>query len=146
MAARSYTVVRIDGEGRAATADTFPLVLALLAFGCTPRAEAPLLETVEIIDGQAVQRHSWFFEEKSADGKWSADQLRKWWRDEAWLASHPEHPLTFLRDAARLAPQVARELAKSVPLGIVRRGQKMVLIPVDATPEEEARLMEKLAA
>lgn len=142
---RAYKLVQIRGAGRAATADTLPLVLALLALGCEPLPEAPLVETIEPLpDGSPKIGHCWTFRPKSRCGKWETDTLRKWWHDEAWQAAHPEHPLTLMRHVEKLRPQVLAQLAKSVPLGIVRRGDRHVAIPIDATPEEEARLLAKL--
>lgn len=49
-----------------------------------------------------------------------------------------------VRDARRLLELLRAELGSSVPLMVVRKGKRRVLIPVDATPEEEAELLSKL--
>lgn len=143
-ATRSYSVVVIGGEGDPATAETTDMVLALFALGIEPLARAPLVETVEEIDGRPVHRHTWQLQAKSADGRHDTDKLRKAWNDPAWFKANPEHPLAYLRAWLIQRRHLVAQLKNSVPLGVVRKGDKSVLIPLDATPEEEAFLLAKL--
>lgn len=156
---RRYAAVAISGEGLASTAPTFALVVALLTLGCRPLPTCPLVETVEEVNGALERKHVWMFKDRSEDRRYETDKLRKWWVDDEWLQANAEHPLAMLRarsilgacspaplfsEAARIECWLREELKKSVPLQIVRKGERRVLIPIDATPEEEAALLAKL--
>lgn len=70
---------------------------------------------------------------------------------EPWLAKdyRAKHRATFptlaaVADAFALLPLLRAELAKSVPLMVVRKGERRAFVPIDATPEEEAQLLSRL--
>lgn len=63
------------------------------------------------------------------------------WLTQATPATQPK----AVSDAFTLHPLLIAELEKSVPLLVVRKGSRRVLIPVDASPEEEAALLAKLS-
>lgn len=157
MAERSYAAVAIGGDGPPSTSPTFALVVALLTLGARPLPVCPVIETVEEIGGAVRHDHVWMFGDR-ADAGFETDKLRKWWSDPAWLEANPTHPLALLRRreafdgipseildrSRRIEAWLREELKKSVPLAVVRKGQKRVLIPIDATPAEEALWLEKL--
>jgi hypothetical protein len=63
-----------------------------------------------------------------------------------WLTqAAPASPAKGVSDAFTLHPLLLAELEKSVPLLVIRKGSRRVLIPIDATPEEEAALLAKLS-
>lgn len=75
-----------------------------------------------------------------------ARELEPDWRDADFRAANraadPER--AAVADAFAVLDLLRAELAKLVPLMVVRKGQKRALIPIDATPEEEARLLSRI--
>jgi len=145
--------VAINGDGAPAEAGSFPLIVALLTLGVLPLPQCPVVETVEEVAGRLVHQHTWLFQAKAVDGLYETAKLREWWADPVWCLSHQSHPLARLRartagellaKADRTEAWLREELKKSVPLMIVRKGERRVMIPVDATPDEEAFLLAKL--
>lgn len=148
--ASSYNAVPISGEGRAVEHPLFPLVLALFTLGVEIVGTSGFAETVEVVgdegDERELWRFTWLLKEKSRDGRHETDKLIKAWLDpeRKWFKANPEHPFTYLEAAHRQAIHVRAALVDAVAYGVVRKGEKMVLIPLDATEAETAELMAKL--
>lgn len=147
---RSYQAVPITGEGDAVQHRSFALVIALFTLGCRQLESGGFIETLEMVgtgaDAREVRTFTWLFQPKSVNGKYKTATLVEAWNDpeRAWFKKNPEDPFTYLEAAHRHDEHVRAELAKNVPLGIVRKGDRFVMIPMDATSEEEAALMAKL--
>ncbi|MEQ1862327.1 MAG: hypothetical protein ABMA13_20605 [Chthoniobacteraceae bacterium] len=144
----SYQAVPVSGEGDPAVAKHLPLVLALFTLGVEVLERAGFVETVEVIEGAPVRKHAWLLKARSRDGRHETAKLIEAWLDpeRKWFKRNPEHPFTYLEANHRQREHALAELAKSVPLGVVRKGDRVVMIPMDATPDEEAALLAKLDA
>lgn len=145
---RTYEAVPISGTGDPRTAPTTALVLALFTLGIHADDDCPFMETLDTGCEPPAQTHVWLLKPKSADRKHNTAKLVEAWNDPAreWFKRNPEHPFSYLNGYYRQQTHVFAELGKSVPLGIVRKGDRCVLIPLDATDDEESVLLAKLEA
>lgn len=68
------------------------------------------------------------------------------WNSPAYRAANRQRdPVTCaVADAFAVLELLKAEVLKSVPLMIVKKGQRRAFVPIDATPEEEERLLSRL--
>lgn len=147
---RSYQAVPITGEGDPAQHPLAQLVLALFSVGIRPLERDGFMETIEVVgegeEEKQLHRFSFLLQPKSHDGKHETAKLVEAWLDpeRKWFKANPEHLFSYMEGRTRQEINFRSELAKSVPLLVVRKGDRTVLIPADASPEEEAALLANL--
>lgn len=92
-----------------------------------------------VIEENGKSEVNFVFDDKG--GSVSAD-ARKW---KAGLEKmNPEEPLAYLWAYAHNRDRLLDEIKKSIPMVRVRYGNKCLLYPKNATPEQKKKLMEKL--
>ena len=68
------------------------------------------------------------------------------WHDDAWLAEHPDHPITFMRYLLENLNAARDFIKKNKPLLQIHHGRRTAFISQDETPERRAELMRLLKA
>ncbi len=120
------------------------MVAALVTLGVPFYAPQPFLETRETLNEQEKRTVTWCLQTKSSDGRFKTRELIQWWRDEAWLAANPEHPLAYVKAAIANHQRFAAAMKTSIPLALVRKGKRFALIPLDATSKRRQQLLDLL--
>jgi len=118
------------------------MVAALVTLGVPLYAAQPFLETREIAEGQEKRIVTWCLGTITSDGRFKTRELIQWWKDEAWFAINPEHPLAYAKAAVANHQRLVAAVKTSVPLALVRKGRKLALIPFDAPPERRQQLLD----
>ena len=129
-----------DGNSPFSSQNTL-LVCALLTLGAQLDNTQPFQELREVdSEGKPKRSVVWLLAEKTASGEQVKD-LAMHWRDSEWIKANPEHPLAYVKSALENYRQLIAAVKSAVPLSVVRRGKKMVLIPENATAERRAELI-----
>lgn len=142
----TYQAVPVSGEGEPASHELFLLVMALFTLGIEPLEEGGFNDYVELVEGVEKRTFCWLLKPKSRNGKHETGKLVNAWLDpeRAWFKKNPEHIFSYLNGMARQAKHCSAELANSIPAGIVRRGDKVAIIPMDAPEEIQRALLAKI--
>ncbi|MCX6968199.1 MAG: hypothetical protein NTZ46_10575 [Verrucomicrobia bacterium] len=136
-------IVRETGVDPLASENTM-LVAALVTMGVAFYDAQPYLETREIVNGEERRTVTWCLATKTADGRFKTRELIQWWRDAAWLAANPEHPLAYAKKAVANYQRLVDGVKSTAPIGIIRKGGKFAMIPFDAAPERRQQLLDSL--
>jgi len=142
---RSFVSLNVPVEERA---DLRAFVMAAAVLGIPL---APINDFVEYrrVDatGQPKQTVSWFLAQRDPTGRYKTNALYRQWRDPAWLAANPEHPLALMRAySAALRAGEAHEATGGLILAAITRGQKHAHIPLntDLDPVRKQQLLDML--
>jgi len=122
------------------------MVAALTALGIALDADCSYQETREIHDGREVRVATWVLKPASTCGRFETQVMMKAWVDEDFVKSNPEHPFAYIKQAFENRTRIAGTLSAQAPLALIRRGKRIALIPLDATPERREELLSELDA
>jgi len=131
-----------DGDSPYSSSNTL-LVCALLTLGAQLDETQPYQEFREVIDGQPKRSVMWLLKEMTATGK-PVKELVAQWRDPKWIAANPESPLAQIKAALENYRTLVGAIKSAVPVDIIRRGRRMVLIPKNASEGRRNELLEML--
>ena len=110
------------------------LAAALTAVGI-PLAPKPLAQVVG--DGIKGERTIWFFDPVSLCGKYITKELIAAWNDESWHIRNPEHPFAYIKCALGNREKLVDKIKHNVALACVKRRDKVALIPLNSSPQEQ---------
>lgn len=137
-----YTVRAVNPETIACDAALF--AGALLSIGLPPHPRFRFTDTTEEIAGTPCRIWQWPFLPLTADRRYTALQLEKWWGDEAWLAANPAHEFAIVAIALKSFGELARAVRGAIPRIIVRRGLLAAHIPATFSPAHQQHLLEQV--
>jgi len=120
------------------------MVAALLTLGIPLHPEHGIREFREVVDGKPVRTIMWTLQPQSIGGDYDTVEAISNWQNAIWLEANPNHPLTFIKRAFDNHTRMVSHIKTSVPLAMVRRGKKVALIPMNASPTEKKRLLDLL--
>ena len=89
-------------------------------------------------------RITWYFEPRSQDGKYSTAQLIAARDDKAWHLKNPEHPFAYIKCAMQNFQRLMDKIHRDVPLGLVRKRNKIALISLNASQHTQDIIFKKL--
>lgn len=125
------------------------MVAALTAMGVELDEHFPPTETREKVpDGKGGYRTkrtvTFTLRPKSSCGRFKTATLIGWWKDPAWHAANPEHPLAYLKQGFENFSRIGDFVHSIVPCAIHRKGRRIAVIPLDASPERRQALLDGL--
>jgi hypothetical protein len=97
-------------------------------------------------DGKPVRSVSWFLEQSDPKRVYRTAELYRWWRDPAWLAANPTHPLALLREYWQALQDAEAREKSALILAAITRGNRHLHLPLNTNldPERKAKLLELL--
>jgi hypothetical protein len=119
------------------------LAAALSAVGIPfHRTRASAIVTGDGIRGN--HRITWYFEARSLCGKYSTKELIAAWDDRDWHQRNPEHPFAYIKCASQNHQRLIDHLKQDTPLGLVRKGDKVALVSMNASQHVQDVIFSKL--
>ena len=120
------------------TKDT-KLASCLCTLGIPMRPQDPIMD-VRNGNDRTVQ---YFFLEKSPDGSKTFRQVVNDWNNQDLHKTDPENPINYIKCALYNREKLLDLINKTVPLGMIQRGDKCLLISLKAS-EQTKKAMFKL--
>lgn len=139
---RSVFVIVSGPESQRAELRAFAMAAACLGVHLRPTND--FVEKRRLQNGKEVRSCEWYLEQADPAKIHRTNELRKWWDDPAWVAAHPEHPLAVLREYWNALQDAAAHEQKTVPLAVVKKGNKYAFIPLDCEPDRKKKLLQML--
>lgn len=121
------------------TRDT-KLASCLCTLGIPLRSEDPIMDVRK--DGERIVHY--FFEQKSPDGSKTFEQVTKDWNNQNLHLQDPENPVNYVRAALYNRERLLDLMNKAQPLGMIQRGDKCLLISLNATDEKKKAMFKLL--
>lgn len=124
----------------ASTSDT-QLASALLTLGIEPVCCPQRIVTEHSSDDRII----WLFEPKSQCGLYDTAEMIEKWNDRAWLTTPDnEHPLAYLACQMHNYNSLRKVLARSTPMGLVKKGSRTALLPLNASEAHKNKIFKHL--
>lgn len=125
--------------------------MAAALLGVPLRPFNDFVEKRRIQEGKEVRTVEWYLEQSDEKKEFKTTELLKWWRDPAWVAANPKHPLARFREYWNALKDACAHENQAVPIAVKVRelggGRKRaVFIPFDITPERKKELLEMFNA
>lgn len=113
------------------------LVSALTAMGilCDDRNASGAL----ISKGGSVR--IWRVSEASNCGKWKTSDLLRWWRDNTFHVTNPQHPFAYVKCALWNHKQLTTAIKTDKPLVLVEKGESFAYLHPDCSAETERQIL-----
>lgn len=134
---RSVFVVVSGLESERAELRAFAMAAAVLGVPLRPVNDC--VETRRVEGGKEVRYVAWYLEQCDAAKIYKTNELLKWWRDPAWLAANPEHPLARFREYWQALKDAEAHEQNCLVLAAVTRGKRHVHIPMYPPITEERK-------
>lgn len=120
--------------------DDVRLAAALLAMGVAPEFKQVGMKVVRL--DRPGNWQEFFFEPKSACGKWSTkDLLDAWHEGLPWIEKHPDHPFAYIMAAMANHRDLGRYLARGNEFAFLRKGRSVAMLPTDASAGLEEKIL-----
>jgi len=103
------------------------LAAALAALGIPPRQG----NAVKQLQGDRGTRLCFFFQERSADGRFDTREMIKAWSDPTFIDRFPEHPMSYLMAGFRNRSSLLSYVKSGVPTYVQERGRKIAFVPLN---------------
>ena len=127
-----------------AASRTSQLIAALAALGIPLDANCPYQETRELVDDREQRVVTWAIKPESACERFVTQAMIRAWNDAEFVRNNPEHPFSYIKAAFENHARILESIASQAPLALIRKGKRMALIPMDATPERREELLAAL--
>jgi len=127
-----------------ATSKLTQMVAALASLGIPLDEDCPYQETREMIGDTEQVVVTWVLKAKSDCGRFDTHSLIGKWNDPDFITKEPEHPLAYLKAGFTFLNRAVEVVTHQVPLALIRKGRRIALIPMDATPERREQLLKML--
>jgi len=123
--------------------DDLYLVAALLRMGINLDPKLPF-RTFEPKNAR-TPKFVFYFQERSACGKFLTEQLIKVWDDPKWMEDHPDHPWCYLWGMARYHQEVLAIVKNAGPLAEVEHGGLTGFLSLHASQEQQDKFFRRLS-
>ncbi len=137
-------ILRTEVKTEADALNLLRLVGALTALGIPLDDDCPYLETRELLDDRERRVVTWTLKARSICGQHDTRKLIEVWHDPGWASRNPEHPFAYIKTAFQNSAFLNKEVARLAPLALIRKGQRIALVPFDATAERRQELLTAL--
>lgn len=126
-------------------------IAAALSCGCK-FAERSFLDTVEQTDNGPKRTVTWnidgdtkaVFRPNFKEEELTFTEVRKRYEDLEWCTANPDHPISYLRAFNDNLNRLTDFVKQSKPLALIRRGNRMVLIPQDCSQSKKEKFLAML--
>lgn len=123
---------------------TTRMIAALTALGIPLDCDCPFQETRELVDGKEQRVVTWALTPASTCGRFETQAMIQAWNAPDFVRTSPEHPFAYIKQAFENAAQIVASVGAQAPLALIRKGRRIALIPMDATPERREELLKAL--
>jgi len=113
------------------------LVSALTAMGikCDDKTPSGAL----VGNGSSVR--IWRVSDQSNCGKWKTSDLIRWWRDNTFHVTNPQHPFAYVKCALWNHKQLVTAIKGDRPLVLVEKGESFAYLHPDCSSETERQIL-----
>jgi hypothetical protein len=126
------------------TSRTTQLITALTVLGISLDADCPYQETREMVDGHEQRVVTWVLKPVSDCMRFDTQEMIRAWNDPEFVRANPEHPFSYIKQTFENHAQIVAGVSAQAPLALIRKGKRIALIPMDATPERREELLTAL--
>ena len=123
---------------------TTRMIAALTALGIPLDCDCPFQETRELVDGKEQRVVTWALTPASTCARFDTQSMIRAWNEPAFVRNNPEHPFAYIKQAFENDAQIVGSISAQAPLALIRKGRRIALIPMDATPERREELLTAL--
>lgn len=120
------------------------MIAALTALGIPLDCDCPFQETRELVEGREQRVVTWALTPASTCGRFETQAMIRAWNDPEFVRNEPEHPFAYIKQAFENLNRIGESTTSRPPLALIRKGRRIALIPMDATPERREELLNAL--
>jgi hypothetical protein len=126
------------------TSRTTQLITALTVLGISLDADCPYQETREMVESCEQRVVTWVLKPVSDCMRFDTQEMILAWNDPEFVRCNPEHPFSYIKQTFENHAQIVAGIGAQAPLALIRKGKRIALIPMDATPERREELLTAL--
>lgn len=149
----SFNMVR-EKDVHPAKSQNTRIVAAALASGIRPATDKFYSDTIEDKGGGVSERQvTWLLDAKKT-ASFEPDferetinfsEFNRRMRSQEWCEANPSHPIAYLREYIELHNRLVDRIKQMRPMIMLRKGQRVAIVPSGNSPEETREREEILA-